>query len=69
MGKAGYNKGVLDPRMISCFKPLVAYDRRDGPQKPRCGSNPSAGKNKTRGDTTMFEDKTLVCKDCGKEFV
>ena len=26
-------------------------------------------RTKQRGDTTMFEDKTLVCKDCGKEFV
>ena len=26
-------------------------------------------RTKQRGDTTLFEDKTLVCKDCGKEFV
>ena len=25
-------------------------------------------KNK-RGNSTMYEDKTLVCKECGKEFV
>ena len=44
-------------------------DQRDGPKtKGMVTILPWARTNK-RGDTTMFEDKTLVCKDCGKEFV
>src|SRR5699024_10632857 len=65
--KPGYNKEVLgseDDIMLQAPGSL-----RSAPQNQGVVLNPSAGKNKTRGDTTMFEDKTLVCKDCGKEFV
>ena len=44
-------------------------DQRDGPKTKGMVTILPWARTKQRGDTTMFEDKTLVCKDCGKEFV
>ena len=44
-------------------------DQRDGPKTKGMVTILPRARTKQRGDTTMFEDKTLVCKDCGKEFV
>ena len=44
-------------------------DQRDGPKTKGMVTILPWARTNYRGDTTMFEDKTLVCKDCGKEFV
>ena len=40
-----------------------------GPQIKGVGLNPSAGKILRLEISKMYEDKTLVCKECGQEFV